>query len=98
MAMECLAWCVLDAGKASVVREPHSILPAGIYQGPLHICLVDHEGVDDSHSWHHHPFFPLRTGQATSWMSPPSWAISWQSRPAAVPAFGVKFPASQVPA
>lgn len=84
--------------EGSVVREYHSILPAGIYQGPFHICLVDQVGVDDSHSWHHYPFFPLRTGQATSWLSPPSWAISWQSSPAAVPALGVKFPASQVPA
>lgn len=98
MAMERLAWCVLDAGKASMGREHHSVRPAGIYQGPFHICSVDQVDVGDSHSWHHHPFFPLRTGQATSWLSPPSWAISWQSRPAAVPALGVKFPASQVTA
>lgn len=39
-AVECLAWCVFTAGKASVVREPHSILPSGIYQSPFHIWLI----------------------------------------------------------
>ena len=79
-AVECLARCVLAAGKASVVREPHSILPSWhLPKSFSHLAPWSGRDVGDSHGWHHPPFFPLRTGQATSWLSPPSWAISWQS-------------------